>query len=68
MAYDFLRTQNNELQFCEISYTYSDFAIYNCPGYWDSALTWHEGHYWPQYFQLMDALNLPGLKQPQVRT
>ena len=68
MAYDFLRTQNNELQFCEISYTYSDFAIYNCPGYWDSDLNWYEGHYWPQYFQLMNALNLPGLKQPQVRT
>jgi len=64
MAYDFLYDENKKPLFCEISYTYQDLAVYNCPGYWDSNLNWHEGHYWPQYFQLMDLLNMPEFKQP----
>jgi len=66
MAYDFLYNENKEPVFCEISYTYMDSAVYKCPGYWDSHLNLHEGHYWPQYFQLMDALNIPELKQPEM--
>ena len=62
MAYDFLYDENKKPAFSEISYTYQDVAVRNCPGYWDSDLNWNEGHYWPQYFQLMDALNLPDLK------
>lgn len=27
----------------------------------------HKDHYWPQYFQLMDALDLPELKQPEMK-
>lgn len=68
MAYDFLENHNNEPEICEISYTYVDSAIYNSPGYWDSDLNWHKGHFWPQYFQLVDALNLPDLKQPDMKT
>ncbi len=64
MAYDFLYDKNREAAFCEISYTYADWAVHNCSGYWDSSLCWHEGHYWPQYFQLVDILGLPDLKQP----
>jgi glutathione synthase/RimK-type ligase-like ATP-grasp enzyme len=66
MAYDFLYDEYRQPRFCEISYTYDDWAVHACPGYWDSSLNWHEGHYWPQYFQLMDALNLPDLKQPEM--
>ena len=65
MAYDFLYNEKGEGEFCEISYTYSDKAVWNCPGYWDNELNWHEGHYWPQYFHLMDGLNLQDLKQPK---
>ena len=67
MAYDFLFTPDNEPQFSEISYTYLDTAIYNCPGYWDSDFNWHKGHFWPQHFQLMDALDLQDLKQPDIK-
>ncbi len=66
MAYDFLFNPDDEPQFSEISYTYLDTAIYNCPGYWDSNLNWHDGHFWPQYCQLVDALSLPYLKQPNL--
>jgi len=66
MAYDSLYDERGNVALCEISYTYVDSAVYNCPGYWDSSLNWHEGHFWPQYCQLMDALKLPDLKQPDI--
>ena len=66
MAYDFLYEENKEVALCEMSYNFIDQYIYNCPGHWDDSLNWHEGHYWPQYFQLMDALGMPDLKQPDL--
>lgn len=66
MAYDFLYGKNKQPGVVEMSYTFPDRTIPHCPGYWDSRLEWHEGHYWPQYFQLMDALNRPDLKQPEI--
>jgi hypothetical protein len=66
MAYDCLYDEKGEVAFCEISYTYLDTAIYNCPGYWDSSLNWHEGHFRPQYCLLIDALNIPDLQQPKL--
>jgi len=67
MTYDFLFNEKNEPEFTEISYTFVDWMVQTCPGYWDENLNWHKGHYWPQYFQLMDVLNLPDLKQPEMR-
>jgi glutathione synthase/RimK-type ligase-like ATP-grasp enzyme len=64
MAYDFLYEENIP-RICEISYTYVDKYIYNCPGYWDYDLIWHSGHYMPQLFILQDLLKLP-LKQPDL--
>jgi hypothetical protein len=66
MAYDSLYDENKDVSFCEISYTYEAKAVYNCPGYWDENLNWHEGHFWPQYFQLADTLEIPDLKQPEI--
>lgn len=66
MAYDFLYTTEHRPEFCEISYSYLDTAVFNCHGFWDSRLKWHEGHYWPQFCQLQDLLNIPDLKQPQI--
>lgn len=66
MAYDFLQDDSNGPRICEISYTYVDSIIYSCPGYWDTNLKWHEGHFWPQYFHLIDALKLLDLKQPRT--
>ncbi len=66
MAYDFLLNEDNGLEICEISYTYVDSAVYNCPGFWDQDFNWHEGHYWPQYLQLVDSLKKNDLKQPNM--
>ena len=65
MAYDFLYDANGQIKFCEMSYAYIDTAVFNCAGFWDTNLNWHEGHFWPQYFHLMDTLNIPDLKQPK---
>lgn len=65
MAYDFLYDEEKDVSFCEISYTYQSGAVHDCPGYWDDNLNWHEGHYWPQYCQLIDLLERPDLVQPE---
>jgi len=66
MAYDFLFTPDNEPVFCEISYTFQSRAIYDCPGYFDRSLQLNEGHFWPEYLHLLDALKLPDLRQPEL--
>ena len=66
MAYDFLKNEKGEPEFCEISYTYVSSAVHNCPGYWDAELNWHEGRYWPEHLHLMDALGLSDLKAPEM--
>lgn len=66
MAYDFLLNEEGMPEFCEVSYTYVSRAIHGCPGYWDANLEWHEGHFWPEYLHLVDALQLPDLKQPPL--
>ena len=66
MAYDFLMNEKREPEFCEISFTYVSKYIHTCPGYWDDKLTWHEGHWWPEYLHLVDALGLPDLKAPEL--
>lgn len=62
MAYDFLFNANGEPEFCEISYDYLSSAVQACPGYWDDETNWHEGHFCPEHLHLMDALDLPYLK------
>lgn len=66
MAFDFLYNNGNP-EFCEISYTYDDSAVYRCIGYWTEDLEWIEGHFWPQYFHLVDALGKPDLRMPDSR-
>jgi glutathione synthase/RimK-type ligase-like ATP-grasp enzyme len=66
MAYDFLLDEKDNPVICEISYTYVDKLIYNCPGYWDSKLNWNEGHFWPQFLHLKDCLKLENLEQPEI--
>lgn len=66
MAYDFVYNKNKEPVILEISYTYGDYPEFST-GYWDQDLNWHSGNYVPEYFELMDALNMPGLKQPNIQ-
>lgn len=66
MCYDFIFDQNKNPKIAEISYTFVDSAVYNCPGYFDKELNWHEGHYWPQFCHLSDLIQEKTLEQPPV--
>ena len=67
MAYDFIYDEKEKPALIEISYTFPSEKFYEYPGYWDNQLNWHEGNFWPQYFQLMDLLKIPELKQPAIK-
>ena len=56
MAFDFVLNPHGEPRILEMSYAYQAEAVYNCPGYWDEGLGWHEGHVWPQDAILEDLL------------
>lgn len=62
MAYDFIYDENNVPQICEISYCFVDRVLRSCPGYWDDSLAWHEEQNWPQYYQLVDFLDVDSLQ------
>ena len=67
MAYDFIRDKHKNVV-CEISYAFNDFAVYNCPGYWDSSLSWHEGHMWPEEAQVEDFLKQIECKKDTIKS
>ena len=66
MAYDFLYDRDNNPKFVEMSYTFVDRPVYDCPGYWDDRLNYCEGHYWPQFLQLSDLLQTENLAMPET--
>jgi len=65
MAYDFVYDQNKNPVILEISYTYGDYPEFST-GYFDPELNWHDGNYVPEYLELVDALKMPELKQPDI--
>lgn len=69
MAYDFVYDERREPKIVEMSYLYGGAGYPDfMNGYWDENLQWHEGRYWPQYFELMDLLEIPDLKLPVLDT
>lgn len=63
MAYDFVYDENRKPAIVEISYCFGDYPEFST-GYWDPNLVWHDGRFMPQYFELVDLLNMPELKLP----
>ena len=51
MAYDFLHKDSRPV-ISEISYTFLDRAVRECPGQWDGHLKWTEGQMWPEEAQV----------------
>ncbi|HNR40733.1 MAG TPA: hypothetical protein PKL65_00745 [Bacteroidales bacterium] len=69
MAYDFIFDENNEPKIVEMSYLYGGAGYPDfMNGYWDENLEWHPGRFWPQYFELVDILEMPDLKVPYIET
>ncbi len=44
--------KDNKPLIVEISYGYTKEPYYNCPGYWDKNLNWHEGSFNPQHWMV----------------
>jgi hypothetical protein len=65
MAYDFIYDEHKNPVIVEISYTYGDYPEFST-GHWDPELKWHPGRLWPEYIELVDALGLTELKQPEM--
>lgn len=57
MAFDFIKDENGKPKIVEISYGFQTKAVYDCTGYWDKGLNWHEGHTWPEDAILEDLLH-----------
>lgn len=55
MAYDFMY-DNDKVVINEITYCYSDKAVAECKGFWDSELKWHEKQMLPEEAQIEDFL------------
>jgi len=65
LAFDFLKGPGGAVQISEISYCFPAYtnSVYNCPGYWDERLNWHEGHVNPEDAILIDLIEEVGAKQ-----
>lgn len=57
IAFDFLTAPNGELVIAETSYCYVPILVYDCPGYWDRDMGWHDGNHWPQDLIIEDLLS-----------
>jgi glutathione synthase/RimK-type ligase-like ATP-grasp enzyme len=53
LAFDFL-FDDDKPRILEISYTFTTYNNYFCPGYWDKTLKWHEEPVNPQYYIIED--------------
>ena len=56
MSYDFLFKRGLPV-INEMSYTFADWAVQKCPGFWDKELNWHGGNIWPEETQVIDFIN-----------
>lgn len=56
LAFDYIKGSSESLILVEISYTFVADFIYECPGFWDPGLNWHDGHQWPQDLILEDLI------------
>jgi len=66
MAYDFVYDGDNPV-IVEMSYAYGGAGYPDfMNGYWDSELNWHQGRFYPQHFELIDLLEDPDLKCPNI--
>ncbi len=64
MAYDFIYNESHQPRIVEMSYNYPDRAIERSEGFWDIDFIYHRTQNCPEYYHLIDLLNIPFLKVP----
>ncbi|MBE0664168.1 MAG: hypothetical protein IH597_17055 [Bacteroidales bacterium] len=52
-AFDFV-FDNGIIKLLEISYGFSAQGYFDCPGYWDEKLVWHNGKFTSEFFMIED--------------
>jgi glutathione synthase/RimK-type ligase-like ATP-grasp enzyme len=62
-AFDFV-SRGGEWCVVEVSYAFAAKAYYDCPGYWDADLNWHEEPVAPERFMIEDVLSQIGAELP----
>jgi glutathione synthase/RimK-type ligase-like ATP-grasp enzyme len=68
MAYDFVYDEKGNPRIVEMSYMYGGAGYPDfMNGYWDADLNWHEGRFWPQFFELADLIIERELKCPEIK-
>jgi len=56
IAFDIVYDKTGCLKIIEMSYVYISEPVYNCGGYWDSTLKFHNGPVWPEDAIIEDLL------------
>jgi len=56
MAFDFVNDVSGEARIVEVSYGYASKPVFDCGGFWDPDLIWHDKPMWPEHAILEDVL------------
>ena len=56
LAFDFVYDIERRPVVLEVCRSYAAYAVFNCSGYWDPQMNFHEGHIWPQDAIMIDLL------------
>lgn len=57
VCFDWLHDAEGNYCFTEVSYGFVDVAVYNCDGFWDRKMNWHEKHMYPSVAIIEDFSN-----------
>lgn len=58
MEIDFIFDENNTSLIVEISYGFIPSVYWDCPGFWDEQLNWHEGKFRPEDWMIESVLKV----------
>jgi len=56
MAFDFVTDSLGRVQIVEVSFGYASKPVYDCGGFWDPDLNWHDRPTWPEHAIMEDIL------------
>ncbi|HLP77288.1 MAG TPA: hypothetical protein VK327_10255, partial [Candidatus Paceibacterota bacterium] len=56
MAFDFVQGIGKRPLILEVSFGFASQSVYDCGGFWDDELKWHECPTWPEHAIVEDVL------------
>jgi hypothetical protein len=54
VCFDWIHDARGNYSFVEVSYGFVDIAVYNCSGFWDREMNWHEKNMYPSIATIED--------------